>query len=693
MKLVIHGTSGGYRNISPYDKTLPDARPDSNDVNAIGQSAYALHFTIDDIIFTRYQIVRDVKATRKTGHIAFSAIIPHEKKLSGQDVITMLDKFALHYTSKYVQHDNLEINNLDLSFLNSLVEEFEPKLNKPNKERLQSGTSDSAFLYYADNAASENEKIFSLSKYFDAPYQGIYQPYKQVFFLNINLKDKRENTLALGALRHNPLADLTGKVDLNNPGYTIIINEKKQHSVSIEVYNTANNKNLNSNEKINKKDKLKIKWSKKHHEPKDWEFSINDAQYAEPCITVDHEKREITIDEKELNPVKYRFTFEVKYPDVTNKNGAQIICENSNGRKINGENNCVELTEEELNEKWYVHAIKDNLISKNIPLQQNNATNLLKLKLGEAGKQPCYLTPKKMIIYLVIVLLVIAIIGGIGIIFFGGSSDIHKPLSNSEKSQKIEKYLSDEYLSLDTLEDYRKKYCSNTSEKSDDNRNISIFDSFDVFNESDENFTSQLSNSCSNLDSAIYFRDALNNGKIDQVKKSKFLENNTNLKKAIDNIDEKYKKQVSDTLYAKTVSKMKLDDIADLINKVQEKLKSTETKKEVPKDDENKKGSTKNTKDSNKSSNNSGGKTDNTLSKDNSQSKSDALRKEFFQLVNSGITSKDSYDLLYNKYKNEKGEIKDYLKRICSNSREFNNFKNIAEKDRKTAKELTDIHF
>jgi hypothetical protein len=204
---------------------------------------------------------------------------------------------------------------------------------------------------------------------------------------------------------------------------------------------------------------------------------------------------------------------------------------------------------------------------------------------------------------------------------------------------------------------------------------------------------SQLSNSCSNIDSAIYFRDALNNGKIDQVKKSKFLENNTNLKKAIDNIDEKYKKQVSDTLYAKTVSKMKLDDIADLINKVQEKLKSTETKKEVPKDDENKKGSTKNTKDSNKSSNNSGGKTDNTLSKDNSQSKSDALRKEFFQLVNSGITSKDSYDLLYNKYKNEKGEIKDYLKRICSNSREFNNFKNIAEKDRKTAKELTDIHF
>lgn len=265
-----------------------------------------------------------------------------------------------------------------------------------------------------------------------------------------------------------------------------------------------------------------------------------------------------------------------------------------------------------------------------------------------------------------------------------------KESSKSSKSINIEivdeitSYTEDVELNIRTLEDYKRKYCDTTSMYLSDVTDESLWQKLNIFGfEGNSNSTyesSALPDFCSKIDSAIDIRHAINIGKVDELKGYMYSESQKKFKNSIDSIDDKYKKQIGDTLNARIVSGMNLNQVADLILKTQNDLRAKEKpiqkdnkeENETDQDIENK----NNIKGQNKSK---------TLNSGNS------LEIDFWNLVNSGNAQMDLYSNLLKIHKNKGGDIITYLKKICKNSDSFNKFKNIDEMDRKSAKKLTDI--
>ncbi|MCL2182012.1 MAG: hypothetical protein FWB85_00900 [Chitinispirillia bacterium] len=208
MKIVIHGTNGGYKIITPEQVPgLFDARPDSSKVAAIGKQAYSLHFNGDGVVFSKYRIVRDVIGDLRTGNIAFSVAVPNTEKLAGKDIQALLDEAALEFAGKYIKDNNLGNVRNDWGFIAGIENRYEPKLKKqPGAGSIPQGAGEAAFAYYTGDE--------ELQKYFDMPRHRMYQRYKQVFFVEKGLKDKPENPL--NALKHSE-DDLTGKIIFELP--------------------------------------------------------------------------------------------------------------------------------------------------------------------------------------------------------------------------------------------------------------------------------------------------------------------------------------------------------------------------------------------------------------------------------------------------------------------------------------------
>jgi len=134
-------------------------------------------------------------------------------KISGADVIILLDQISNQYCNEYIFNDNLSYVREDWSFLNEITETYRKRLiDNPDyvdSVSFQQGSEKAAFVFY-----NSHDK---LQKFFDAPYQEEYIKYEQVFFVDEKYKSKIENPL--NALRHGPTSDLTEKIDLDQ--YTL----------------------------------------------------------------------------------------------------------------------------------------------------------------------------------------------------------------------------------------------------------------------------------------------------------------------------------------------------------------------------------------------------------------------------------------------------------------------------------------
>ena len=374
MKIVIHGTNGGYHIFTVDKEKLFDARPDSNKVGSIGQQAYSINYNESNIVFSKYKIIRDVVGDKRTGNVAFSLVIPHTKKLSGEDVLAVLDELSNDFCNKHIENDNLDNFREDWALVSAIKNQFENKL-KPNDEELQSGIADPAFLYYESNA--------TLQKYFDAPYQEKYNVYKQIFFVEKNLEGKPENPL--NALRHDPNANLTGEIDLEDQPYTIKeFHGQGKDGVIIEIW--ANNSKRNNKDKIKKKDKIRIKYSKnKFYIPIDEIGYLLDNKISQ-YIIVDENKLKIKND-VELRKVEYNITCELKGGNGNNVYDAIITCRNeysSQEKKITG--TVIKFEGEEAKNRWTVSAKRGDWISKSVTITPENQSGTLKLDLSEPKK-------------------------------------------------------------------------------------------------------------------------------------------------------------------------------------------------------------------------------------------------------------------------------------------------------------------
>ena len=157
-----------------------------------------------------------------------------------------------------------------------------------------------------------------------------------------------------------------------------------------------------------------------------------------------------------------------------------------------------------------------------------------------------------------------------------------------------------------------------------------------------------------------------------------------NFKEAIESIDDKYKKQIGDTLYARSVSQMDLNKVANLIIKVQKEIKGKEQndqqKIEQQKQEQQR-----------KQEQHQPQKQEEHHSQPQPQKQGNSLEKEFWELVNDGCVNKDTYTDLLKKHESEGGDIINYLNKICKNSKAFKEFKDIPAIDRKSAEKLSQI--
>jgi hypothetical protein len=769
MKVVIHGTKGGHHTFTDEKVEMVDARPDFNKVAAIGQQAYAINFNDGNVIFSKYRIIRDVIGDKRTGHVAFSVVIPNSKKLSGVDVKSLLDKLADDYCKQYIVNDNLDNVREDWQFIEKITNAFS-EINNPaadDAENIRQGTEEAAYVYYS----SDKE----LQKYFDNPYREEYSTYKQIFFVDkkycsdwelqeyfgiphnekYNNKQEYRPENPLNALRHNPSNKLTGKMDLE-PKYKLLFSEYA-NNIKIEVQ--ENGFSRKNGDKISPKSQFKICYHKNHYEPKTIEGTLDEIR---DNISIDDDKKTITIKgETKLKSKEYTFKFlaedknsnfisdaeiivkkglckpeEVNNPftvtyeelqrckscivtakkdddlfsdpkdllkevfdnDVLNstidinlvlrrhkkiniivkdKDGGQTIGEfiaRKNTKEINVDGGFIEFIDDEINKqiKIIVECPNYNSLSKQfIPIEEDRVVfelekkQKIEPKIAESSigsvREESFISKHAIKI---LVVLGIAVIIVYTILYFllrpyisSNTSNTDSIISN-DSTNFLYVYLAGINLDSDTLNSFKKSHCEPKKAKFIEK----ILGSKKA---------ASLPDYCLKIDTAIIMRNTIDSGDIDKLKQLTYSNQQKKFKQVIDSIKDAYKIKISDTLKNPKIRKMNLDDIADLINQMQNDsmLKEKEQQKPIGEVDKPKTPSN----------------TPQPKAPEISPPKNSS-NTEFWKLVNNGNVMKKKYDDLF---KDGSKDYKDFYNKYLKTDKQFQKFTKIPERDRKSVDTFT----
>lgn len=292
MEILIQGTKGGWKLLYPTAVTseamyrfASDTRRTDSKGN-IRWQFYSIAFEAQGCIISKYVGVRDV-LRQFGGYVAFSVNLSNSQKMSGNDIKLLLDDLAGRYCNDYVVGGNLggDVHE-DWTFVKAIESQYESKIRKVQSQdtfSVQSGTGEPAYIYYEGDA--------ELCKFLDAPYQDEYSPFKQVFLLDKSFESSPESPL--NALRHDPQANLTGKIDLENPWYKLVIRQNNSYQ-GVEVEVKSNGKKKNNDNKVYRKETLTITYSKKYCETRVLEGKITDAA-LQPYLEIDEDNRRITV--------------------------------------------------------------------------------------------------------------------------------------------------------------------------------------------------------------------------------------------------------------------------------------------------------------------------------------------------------------------------------------------------------------
>lgn len=392
MKLFVQARKDGYNVL--YPKPTPneffqfagDIRPESKDPNLLGKYLYTISFANGGCIFTKHVVIQDIQR-QGLGNIGFSIFIPNNKKLSGNDSIKLLDELLNTYCINYCPDYYLENKTEDWEIFEAIKNQYYLyDLSNDDTENYQRGTADAAFVYYIDKT--------ELCTFFDNPYQEEYSKHKQVFFIEKNLEDKSDNPL--NAIPHDPNANLTGKISLENPKYKLIYNQQARGGVKIEV--KVNGNLRYSKSKIKRKEDLHIIWSKQYCETK-----VKNGKWYEigsDFLEINDIEKTITVKEINIHPTTYtlsiqtkdRFSNPITDATITLKIGNYLL-----GR--NAINNTIQITEEELQNKCYIMAQKDNLISPQREIKLEDTKGSISLILSEHKKVSFIIKDKIGLVY------------------------------------------------------------------------------------------------------------------------------------------------------------------------------------------------------------------------------------------------------------------------------------------------------
>lgn len=607
MEVIVHGTKGGYKVLCqtenvPFSIARDVRRIDRNDGNPVGQSAYSIAFAEGGCAFTKYIIVRD-KERAAVGNIAFSVFLHGTKKLPGKDIKNLLDELAEKYSHDYIIDGNLGNKQEDWAFVIALVDKYKNKciLDSPgDSESFKQGTAEAAYVYF-----SEEE----LQKYFDEPDQELYLKFRQVFFVNVNLQEKLENPL--NALRHDPMQDLTGRIDLENTKYRLKdFHGKGENGITIVIW-VENQKKYNK-DSIYKKDTIQITYSKdKYFEQINASGKLTDSDINHYLEIVGSNKIKVKTD-VQLTKIRHNFTIHVEDIGGNVIPDAEITCKSESStaeKKI--ENNLISFEGEEMNSRWKVLAKKDGLIaelSSFVPennigkpiilkfkkqykdtfeinqhkeqlgtksdwgIHGNKKNNVSESTIQQKSKNKTILSKENLIAMGLTGLFVIGVI--VVLVCFPISGSSNKTTLNGDLKEILD-YADGSVLNKEKLDSIKSKYCPSNSGSSEEARNTglgSFLRKFSPFNKKEENKKSNTTNSldyCKKIENAINIRVAITNVNLDELKKLHYSDLQYSLKQSIDsliNVDSVFKQDIVKHLKSANPSKMDLKEVAEFIN-------------------------------------------------------------------------------------------------------------------------------
>ena len=279
MKILIHGRQNGYTVL--YPKPTPEVfysfARDIQSINAnnyecyYGKSFYTLAFVDNGTIFTKYIFGDDVQRGQ-LGEIGISVFIPINKKITGTDIVSLLDELINEYSQNYIINNKIDEpkNGFKWSLFESITNQYAIKLKSNSlleyRTNIVTGSKDPAHYYYN----SENELI----NIFDKPYQEEYSAYSQILFIHINLKG---TSTPINVFNHSGKAI---NPDFDNEYYYL---SNYDHTKGVKIYvDDSPRSNKKGENQIRAKSKIRIQYSKDDnlYEP----FEVNGSIFDNPEI-------------------------------------------------------------------------------------------------------------------------------------------------------------------------------------------------------------------------------------------------------------------------------------------------------------------------------------------------------------------------------------------------------------------------
>ncbi len=353
LEILIHGTKGDYKVMhqtvgTPAALARDLRRTEGASRNAVGQVAYGICLVPNGCTFTKFLIVLDADP-RKVGYVAFTLFMPSTRKMPGADIQQLLDQLTNEYVSNYVENGTIgqrmengsvQYKPEDWSAFSNIAAAFEGKATicqNIEAEVRTSGTAEPAYAYFADDA--------ELGQYFDAPYQQVYAPFRMVYFLHKGYEGHATNPL--GALRCDPEANLTGRIDLHNPRFKVNnFGGVGQNGVTIQF--TASGRTLRTGSMFYAKEQLRLVYSKNQfYRTLDICGTMSDPRIAQ-CLLVDGDTVSVR-DDIELDKLSLRMPIMLR----NGVPGVQLVCLDSTSiPKITFDRPEVEFEGEELGFRW-----------------------------------------------------------------------------------------------------------------------------------------------------------------------------------------------------------------------------------------------------------------------------------------------------------------------------------------------------
>jgi hypothetical protein len=449
--VVIHGTNSGsgiiYISESILDLkfNIKDYRGGKDDKSLKKRClSISFDFNQNNFCLTKYEITFDKRKRGSLGYVALTSVIPFYKNLNIDDLLNKIDDLFDVYISLTVDEGFNYEHEPNEKFYKK-IEQFEnsiqvDELSLQDNQYKEVDINTSAYFFYEDKDR--------LIKLLQNPYHSVFYEFHQIYLLDASEKD---SVNALNALKHDPNADLTNKIDLDNPDYTITT--KIAESITL--------KGINNGLKVKLKDKVVFGFSKNFHntEAPNYSGSWKELLDCYPnVISKSHEiPNTIVIKSPRFEPELKKIT--IKFKDTSDN---KIIIPNfleytikSGDKTKRISNDQIELIGDEIGLKWEIKVNKNDKYKASSGHLLNPIFKTSKTISLDPVSRPFNWKP------VIIGIFSIVIFGGIGYLGFWGYNSLFTEKDEDHKevikitsidNDQIRAYIQGNELNIDSLE-------------------------------------------------------------------------------------------------------------------------------------------------------------------------------------------------------------------------------------------------